>query len=315
MIHYLITLFIITVLSSHNINAHAFQEKDSALHGHDHLIVAIQKELKTPEYRKEILPHDFSHLSHLVTYGINSNQPPAYLRSIVKLFSNMLKGSHYVNAYAFSELLETFPHQVVPYFSFIKSRAYITDSALYDATFVDRFQSTINNMLYAKFSNEYDSFRQDPNLFLEKISSNIVAIAQEEVVQEQLRQGIIRFCEIGLSKLVWDPAAHEETWNITKKIGEQLVAFLEHNIFDDINDLDDLHWTLLNRYCYFLELTPADMPSSFYQKVRNDLRTNADNIVLFALKEQDEFIEPKFSYMQRTVMAAETTAYRHRTGL
>jgi len=315
MIHYFITLFIITVLSSHNINAHAFQEKDSILHSQDHLIVAIQKELRAPEYRKDVLPHDFSHLSHLVTFGTSTNQPPAYVRSIIKLFSNLIKSPHYVNAYAFSGLLETLPEQLAPYFSLVESRAYITDSALYDATFVDRFKTTVNNMLYAKFSNEYDAFRQDPNLFLKKISNNIVAMAQEELVQEQLRQGIIRFCEIALSKLVWDPSAHEETWRITKKIGEQLATFLEYNILDDVNDLDDLHWTLLNRYCYFLELTTGDMPESFYQSVRHDLRSNAHDIVLFALKEQDYIVEPKLSYMQRTLIEAETAAYRHKAGL
>jgi hypothetical protein len=315
MIHYFITLFIITVLSSHNINAHAFQEKDSILNNQDHLILSIQKELRVPEYKKEVLPHDFSHLSHLIAYGAQSNQPPVYLRSIIKLFSNLIKSPHYVNAYAFSGLLETLPEQLASYFSLVESRAYITDSALYDATFVDRFKATVNNMLYAKFSNEYDSFRQDPNLFLQKMSNNIVAIAQEELVQEQLRQGIIRFCEIVLSKLVWDPAAHEETWRITKKIGEQLATFLEYNILDDVNDLDDLHWTLLNRYCYFLELTTGDMPESFYQSVRHDLRSNAHDIVLFALKEQDYIVEPKISYMQRTLLEAETTAYRHKAGL
>ncbi|HEX4068490.1 MAG TPA: hypothetical protein VHX42_00160 [Candidatus Babeliales bacterium] len=315
MIHYFITLFTIIVLSSHNTITHAFQEKDSILNNQDHLMVSIQKELRSPEYRKEILPHDFSHLSHLVAYGTRSHQPPAYIRSIVKLFSNLIKSSHHINAYAFSDLLETFPEQLAPYFSLVESRAYITDSALYDATFVDRFKTTVNNMLYAKFSNEYDSFRQDPNLFLQKISNNIVTIAQEEVAQEQLRQGIIRFCEIALSKLVWSPTAHEETWRITKKIGEQLAIFLEHNILDDINDLDDLHWTLLNRYCYFLELTAGDMPESFYQAIRNDLCSNADNIVLFALKEQDYIVEPKLSYMQRTLLETETAAYRHKAGL
>jgi hypothetical protein len=315
MIHYFITLFIITVLSSHNINAHAFQEKDSILNSQDHLILAIQKELRTPEYRKDVLPHDFSHLSHLIAYGAQGHQPPAYLRSIIKLFSNLIKSSHYVNAYAFSSLLNTIPEQLAPYFSLNQSSAYITDSALYDATFVDRFQSTVNNMLYAKFSNEYDSFRQNPNLFLQKISTHIAMIAQEEFMQEQLRQGIIRFCEIVLSKLVWDPAAHEETWRITKKISEQLASLLEYNILDDANDLDDLYWTLLNRYCYFVELTTGDMPESFYQSVRHDLRTNTDNIVLFALKEQDYIVEPKLSYMQRTLIDAETTAYRHKAGL
>ena len=313
MMHRFIIFSLFCTLFSHSINANSFQEKNNTIQDRNSLIISIQKELRTPQYRKDVLPHDFSYLSHLITFGTDTHQPPAYLRSIVKLFSNMLKSSHYVNAHAFSGLLETFPEHLAPYFALTESRAYITDSALYDATFVDRFKSTVNNMLYSKFSTDYDSFRQDPHLFLQRISNNIVAMAQEEVIQEQLRQSIIRFCEIGLSKLVWDPAAQEDTWRITKKIAEQLATFLEYNILDDVNDLDDLHWTLLNRYCYFIELTPTDMPESFYQAIRSDIRSN--DIVLFALQEQDYIVEPKRSYMQRTLLEAETVAYHHHTGL
>jgi len=312
MMHHFIILSLFCTLFSHSINANSFQGKDNSTSNRDNLIISIQKELKTPQYRKNVLPHDFSHLSHLITFGNDTHQPPAYLRSIVKLFSNMLKGSHYVNAQAFSHLLETLPKQLSPYFSLHESRAYITDSALYDATFVERFKSTVNNMLYSKFSTDYDSFRQDPNSFLEKISSTVVTLAQEEIIQEQLRQSIIRFCEIGLGKLVWNPAAQEDTWYITKKIAEQLAMFLEYNILDDVNDLDDLHWTLLNRYCYFIELTTNDMPDSFYQALRNDIRSN--DIILFALSEQDYIVEPKRSYMQRILREAEVNALSYRAG-
>ena len=225
----------------------------------------------------------------------------------------MLKSSYYVNAYAFSGLLETLPEHLAPYFSCTESRAYITDSALYDATFVDRFSSTINTMLYAKFSSEYDSFRQDPNLFLKKISANIVTIAHEEVIQEQLRQGVIRFLEIALNKLIWDPSAQEQTWHITKKIAEQLAKLLEYNILDDVNDLDDLYWSLLTRYGYFIELTTTDMPELFYKSIKQDIKSN--NIILFAIQEQDHFVEPKRSYMQRMLQEAETNAYHYRLGL
>ncbi|HLW72731.1 MAG TPA: hypothetical protein VKR54_01650 [Candidatus Babeliales bacterium] len=315
MMYYIIAALTIScALSSHSINAHSFQEKDTSPQNQDHLIISLQKELRTPEYRKEILPNDFSYLSILVTYGTSTNQPPAYLRSIVKLFSNMLKSSHYVNASAFSRMLETLPTELTPYFTLSASREYINNSALYDATFFDRFNATVQTVLYSKFSTEYDSFRQDPDLFLKKIAGNIVTIAHEEIIQEQLRQGVIRFCEIALSKLIWDPTAQEQTWLITKKIAEQLVTLLEHNILDDTNDLDDLHWTLLNRYCYFVELTATDMPESFYTTIKNDIRSKND-IVLFALKEQDYIVEPKLSYMQRTLLEAETAAYRHRSGL
>lgn len=313
MMHRFIIFLTISTLSIHSINANSFQAKDTAQQTQDHLIIALQKELRTPQYRKEILPNDFSHLSQLVTFGTSTNQPPAYLRSIIKLFSNMLKSSHYVNASAFSHMLETLPSELMPYFSLPASRQYISNSALYDAAFVDRFKTTVQTILYSKFSTEYESFRQDPDLFLKKISGNIVTIAQEEIVQEQLRQGIIRFCEIALSKLIWNPITQEQTWAITKRIGEQLATLLAHNILDDTNDLDDLHWTLLNRYCYFIELTATDMPESFYKALRNDIRSN--DIVLFALKEQDYIVEPKLSYMQRTLLEAETAAYRYRSGL
>ena len=94
----------------------------------------------------------------------------------------MLKSSHYVNASAFSDMLEQLPSELTPYFSLPASRQYIANSALYDATFVDRFKETVQNVLYMQFSTEYESFRQDPNLFLKKISGSIVTIAQEEIM-------------------------------------------------------------------------------------------------------------------------------------
>ncbi|HSC25544.1 MAG TPA: hypothetical protein VLB80_05015 [Candidatus Babeliales bacterium] len=313
MMHRFITFTIFCTLFIHNTNILAFQAKDISLHSKDSLIISLQKELRTPYYKKEILPNDFSHLSDLIAFGISTHQTSEYVRSLVKLFSNMLKSSHYVNASAFSYLLETLPRQLTPYFEFSLSREYITNSALYDATFVDRFNATIYRVLYSTFSKDYESFRQNPDLFLKNITANIVTIAHEEIVQEQLRQGIIRLCEIALSKLIWNPATHEETWFITKKIAEQLVTFLKYNVIDDTNDIDDLHWTLLNRYCYFIELTATDMPKSFYKAVRQDLLS--DNIVLFALKEQDSIVEPKLSYMQRTLLEAETASYYHQPEL
>ncbi len=313
MIHRYITLLLLCTLSIHNINSHALQEKDTALFNHNDLMLSLQKEMRNPRYAREVLPNDFSAILQFIRFGSNTNQPQAYLRAVVKLFSNLLKKSHYVNATAFSELLQDLAAQLTPYFTLPASRAYIANLALYDAPFIDRFKSTINTMLYSRFSSEYDSFRQDPHDFLQIISNSIATIAQEEMAQEQLRQSLIRFCDIALGKLVWDPASHEKTWIITKKIAEQLATLVEYNILDDTNDLDDLHWSLLNRYCYFIELVATDMPESFYTEIRTDLRS--DGVILFALKEQDYVVEPKLAYMQRTLIEAETAAYRYKSGL
>jgi hypothetical protein len=313
MTHRTLAFLIIQIFSIHSINAHSFQAKDTQLDNNDNFITLLQQELRSPHYRKKILPNDFSNFYHVINFGTTNNQPPAYLRSVVKMFSNMLKSSQYVNAYAFSHLLERLPVLVNPYFTLPLSTRYITNSTLRDASFADRFASTAYNALYSKFSTEYESFRQNPDLFLKNMSNDIVAIAQEEVAQEQVRQSIIRFCEIALSKLIWNPAEQENTWKITKKIAEQLATLLEHNIIDDSNDLDDLYWTLITRYCYFMEVAATDLNETFYNSVKNDI--SSQKIIVFQMPEQDSMIESKLSYMQGSLMDAEVRAYGHRYGL
>lgn len=313
MVHRFITLLLVYTLSIHSINAQALQEKDAALKNQNDIIASIQHQMKSPAYTREILPNDFSHLSQLLTVGSVNDQSPMYLRSVIKYFTNMLKRSSYVNSIAFSHLLEELPAQLLPYFTLPASRMYITDPALYDAAFADRFKISTNGILYSKFSTEYESFRQDPASFLQTLSTDITTIAQEEIVQEQIRQSLIRFFEVALSKLIWDPSTHEATWITTKKISEQLARLLECNILDDTNDLEDLHTTLLNRYCYFIDITATDMPSSFFTAIKNDIKMN--DLVLFALAEQDGIFESKLAYMQRTLIEAETAAYCYQAGL
>ncbi len=312
MIHRFIVLILCT-LFIHSINANSFQVKHIPFDTQDNFIIALRQELRSPHYKKEILPNNFSYMNQLIDIGTQNNQSSLYLRSIIKMFSTMLKSTHYVNAYAFSDLLDSLPALLNPYFAFPISTRYITNSALYDASFADRFTSTINNALYIKFSTEYESFRQNPELFLTNISSHIFSIAQEEIELKQIRHDIIRFCEIALSKLVWHPGEQEKTWELTKKITTQLATLLEQNILDDTNDLDDLYWTLLTRYCYFIEITAIDMPESFYTFLKNDISLN--KILLFELPEQDCIIESKLAYMQRTIMEAEVKAYGYQHGL
>jgi hypothetical protein len=308
--HHLIALLLMCILSIHNTNTHSFQVQHTT-NNPENLLKSLQNELKDPSYRTEILPNNFSHLFNLITSGNTNNQSPTYLRSIIKLFSNMLKGAEYVNAYEFESFMARFPILVQPYFSLNASKSYITQVALYDAHMFDRFKVTVNNVLYMKFSSEYESFKRNPNEFLEYISSEIVTIAQEEITREQLRQGIIRFAEIALSKLIWDVSNPEKSWDNTKKIATHFATLLEYNILDDLNDLDDLYWSLLTRYCYFIDVTAIDLFPAFYTTIKNDI--SSGKVLLLELAEQDSFVEPKLSYMQRTIMKAQAQSEAYHT--
>lgn len=314
MIFYCIIYLFSFTLFIHSTNESSFQEKNIIVNDQDSFIITIQEELKTIEYRKETLPNDFSYLTYLINFDTQQNQSALYLRSVIKLFSNMLKSCSYINANAFSQLLEKSPDLLSSYFTLRLATEYLPDNTeLYEASLSERFNGTVHGLLYSKFSTEYAFFRQDPDEFLKGLSSSITAFAQEELTIQQTRQDLIKFYEIALSKLIWDVETQEQTWILTKKIAEQLATLLQRNIIDDSNDLDDLYWTLLTRYCYFIELTATDMPASFFIEIRNDIRNSAN--VIFAMKEQDFIVESKASYMQRTLIEAETMAYRYRAGL
>jgi len=313
MTHRFIILLCTYSILIHSTNDQSFQAQ-STTHQSTNIFKALTYELKNPLYQTEILPNDLGYLTRLVANGVTNNHSPYYLRSITKLFSNMLKKAEYTNASAVDRFLEQFKTDAQPYFALQVSRSYITNAALYDAHMLDRFKSTVNNALYFKFSSDYESFRSDPTQFLENLSGEILNLAQEEITHEQLRQGIIRFFEIALGKLIWDVTNPEKSWSITKKIADDLAYLLEVNILSDVNDLDDLYWTLLSRYAYFINVTATDTHPSFFTALKDDLATG--NIILFELAEQDTMIESKLSYLQRTIFAAEaqSRAYHMRMG-
>jgi hypothetical protein len=104
-------------------------------------------------------------------------------------------------------------------------------------------------------------------------------------------------------------AQPEKSWTQVKHIAEQLASLLDNNIIDDTNDLDDLYWSLLTRYCYFIELTATDNAPSFYSYIKKDIAHSS--LLFLELPEQDTFIESKLSYMQRTLATAEASSRMH----
>jgi len=120
---------------------------------------------------------------------------------------------------------------------------------------------------------------------------------------ELLRQMLIRFLEVGLNKLVWSPKEADKSWESVKTMSHQLAALMEYNIINDLNDLDELYWSLLHRYRYFIELHSTDLSLSFYQQVKADIMNK--NLMLLELEEQETFIESKASCLLHAVLAQE----------
>ena len=159
------------------------------------LFCTIQQELKRPAYRQEILPNDFSYLVQLLTHAKKTEQPRACAQSMISLFSNLLKGSQYVNAYALSRTLDQLPDLLKEYFVIPHNKfaSFGVHGITHDLDLLDRFQQVTSQMMCNQFRSQYSSFKANPETFLNELSGRIAGIAEEVVNTEHLRQTVIKF--------------------------------------------------------------------------------------------------------------------------
>jgi len=238
-----------------------------------------------------------------------TNQSRAYAKSVIKLFHNKLKGNSYLNNYALSNMLHTFPNLLSHHFIQTKTNWW------------EIFTKSIKDMLYDKFLANFSLFKQTPDAFLNDISQEISTTMQERAQEkeeeyvdiEQLRNTTLRFLEIGINKLVWSPQDNYKTWESVKTIANQLVQLMEHNIIVDADDLDDLFWSLIHRYCDFLDLTSAHLTTDFFKKVKRDIAENPS--ILLELEEQEQFVRKKSDHLKHALLTAEAKNRAYERGI
>lgn len=82
------------------------------------------------------------------------------------------------------------------------------------------------------------------------------------------------------------------------------------NALVDLDDLNGLYVTLLERYCYFLDIASADLPLTFYTGVQQDILSAPAALLTHA--EQEDMVETKLQRFKRalTIGQAKTRAYQ-----
>lgn len=310
-------LLVPSVCLSDTIAEHNYQSSHSeipvslfSVPTHESLLELARQTLQKTEADGSVI---LSGIDQFIAYARIVEHPQNYLRTIFKMFGNKLKSCEFINCYELITVLNNIFDQLERYVKPERSSIYLRNAMLLEGTMFDRFQSVTNNLLYAKFSTEYETFKQDPELFLEHISYDIAHIAQEEVNIELMRQALIRFLETALSKVVWSPTEQEQTWTITKQLSHKLALLVERNILTDVNDLDDLFWSLVHRYCYFLDITTGMMHALTYHRIQEDVHANQN--VLLELEEQDDFVERKIACLSRALIQAEIKTRAQEQGI
>lgn len=280
-------------------------------------MAAIFHQLNRPDYCTDILPHDFSYLIKLLEYGKSTKKDSEYAERVVRLYIRLVKGAPCINGYAFSDLLTRLP-DLLTHCCTIKNKPAPAAPgpalpSLLDMDMFDRFKESVNNVLYNRFLTEYDAFKKNPDDFLHDISQQVLDLAQEEIAALQLRNVLVRFLEISLSKLVWSADESEKAWESTKKIAAELTNLTQQTIIEDVNELDDLFWSLTYRFSFFVDIFASNLPQNFYDTVQYDIAHK--KLLLVNLEEQQDWLESKEKYLTRTLNCSKAKMFAYQNGI
>lgn len=241
-------------------------------------------------YTEDIFPHTFKNLMEFLQHGKQSNQSRDYTKVTLSLFGQKLKGCLYVSAYAFNDFLAELPHLVDYHFTTATKST-------------EQKKRAIKEALYQEFLNNASMLSRNASVFFERASNAILQAVDPDTDQsisiEALQHTVIRFLETCLSKLLWDPT-DRTIWPQVKSIADRLVNLKEQNIIADNEDLNDLCWSLIHRLSYFVDITGVDLPTEFYEQVRQDLQNPVNP--LLTLAEQETLVESKRDYLEHVIL-------------
>jgi len=271
---------------------------------HEVFLGNIEQRLRDPNYPKKELPKSFALLLDLLRYAKTTDYPLTYTNSLFKVFNNLLKGSEYVNPYAFIEFLDAIPSLMQDYFIAYKVNKYLrSPDHLHRLSALGRLQESFSVILYDSFISGYCAFKQDPDKFLQELALNTFILAEEEISIQVLRNSFIKFIDLAINKLVWSITDPLSAWQTTKAIAEKLTELERCNAIDDIEDLDDLFWSLTHRFCFFVDLESHELPLTFYEAIKKEL--DRQQFLFLDLEEQASFLESKRSCLTRTLLTFE----------
>ncbi len=259
-----------------------------------------------PEYGPEFLALNFNHLVQFLAF-IQKYQLREYARATLNIFNQRLKTTPCISAYAFDTLLVSLAELLQPYFV--------------ASPHIKAIESQINTTLYNAFLERFEEFKDNPMAFLQQLSTTIYLLTQEHTTNTNdqdisvidLRHMLMRFLEHGLNKLIWSSHDQENVWPCIRSIADNILEFGQAGILPDTNDLDDLMWSLICRFGYFIELTGSHIPLETYIAIEHDLEENPHP--LFLLEEQEDYIETKLHYLQRCVLLGKAKAHAYQAGL
>ena len=271
-------------------------------------LVCYVKEVYNSRHYSQLISQDGTHIVEFLELSSELNLDLQSLYTCTRLFYNKIKECELIDDTVIIQILKPLPYLLERYFE-------IEDHKLPS---INHLSKNIEKALLFKFTDHLPEFQEAPNPFLTQLAQEIAQNTIKELdyykktiekntMLERLRQIIIRFFELALCKVMWDPVAYEGIWQSVITIANNLQLLGDHGIIDHMDDLDDLLWSLTHRFKFFLDLEGSSLPLTFYEEIESDLNGNV--VPFLEAEEQDEGIKGKKAFIAEALIKAKAKAF------
>jgi hypothetical protein len=258
-------------------------------------------------YAKEFMPYSMhTHVEQFLRWAHQSGQPSTNAAASLRLFTNRMKAAPYMTVTPLISITQHLPASLNGYFGDAPGSVFSSLKRL------------LKRLMFRAFNTHFEFFRSEPGQFFDTLSTDILHeiqasdLMQHEIDKEQLRFIVIRFLEIGISKLIWSPLDQEDVWHSFKRLSGAL-AQLEQNGIIIHDDLNDLLTSLVERLVYFFEITGSDLSPETLAMIEQDLQS--DLLTINNVAEQEEFLTRKSERIADAVKATRAKLIARTQGL
>ncbi len=254
------------------------------------------------DYTQNFLPYSFSHVRQFLNYAEETEQSIEqrieFYDSVLHLFHQKIVACPFIDEAALRRMLKN----TTPYFEKV-----FPTQQLY-------LWKEIKKTLWQNFQSKFSFLTTNPMDFFEEVSDEIIKkVKTHATTPDRLRFTIANFIGTSLDKTIWCPYDQEETWESFKTIGNQLTYLYKKNIITNETDINLLYWRLIERYCFFLELTGSVMSPKTYISIKEDLSLNS--IDWLKTEEQEEGITSKVERLAQAIVEAEAKSLIKQDGI
>ncbi|MBP6869258.1 hypothetical protein KBC04_00005 [Candidatus Babeliales bacterium] len=240
----------------------------------------------------QYLPYSFSHMIEFLEFGQEHEQSEVYAKSIIKLFLQKIKGCDFINSYNMITAMPKIADALAPY---VEKK---------EASFLDELQKSLKARFSNIFSTYFSYFQKSPDAFLDALSEQIAkktneVQTQQHVEVEQIKKDVQRFLETCMNKLIWSPTDGYEAWVSINELATKAEMFLDRKLLSDVDALDDICWSLLHRFAYFIEVSADEIPEDVFVKIVHDIYN--EKLILLAIDEQEELITGKKDFLLKKI--------------